>query len=373
MAVFVAFGAAGGSLAGSMPTVTAAAGIGSFALGLAMTAWTLANVAAMWWGGRLARHRSHRAVLLVAIPAFGLLTMALLASHAAPMFFAAYLLLGVAMGLTDVFMNAEGAAIEHDLGRPIFNSFHASVSLGLMVFAALASLLAASAGIWATAIAVAAMMAGAWLLVYRWVPARNLLAGRRPPALAIANRQPLVLLGLTAGLSIMAELSAILWSAKLLTEQAPQLAAVAGLGAAFFGLCNGAVRLRGDRLRARFGELPLMMGSIAVAITGFVAIGMSQSFALSVAGFAAVGFGTAVLVPCVFALAAGLMPENRAAGIGFVALAAGLPRAMGPWIFGWTAAAASLSAAFGLVAIGLAIAMALVMKLHRAVMAGESG
>ena len=115
-------------------------------------------------------------------------------------------------------------------------------------------------------------------------------------------------------LIIAGETAALMWSAKLLDELAPSLAAIAGLGAAFFGICNAAVRFPGDRLRARFGDLPLMVVSLVIAICGFLVLGVSGNFAVSAAAFAAVGLGTAVLIPCIFALAARFVPANRAGG-----------------------------------------------------------
>ena len=107
-----------------------------------------------------------------------------------------------------------------------------------------------------------------------------------------------------------------------------------------------------------------MMGSLFAAILGFAALGLSQDFGPSVAAFALVGFGTAPLIPCIFALAAGRVPENRAAAIGFVSAVAGLPRALAPWLFGWIAASVSTSFAFSLCAAVLAVAFALAVALR---------
>ena len=139
----------------------------------------------------------------------------------------------------------------------------------------------------------------------------------------------------------------------------------AGLGAAFFGLCNAAARFPGDLLRAWFGDLPLMMASLCVAIAGFATLAVSTNFVLSVAAFAAVGLGTAVLIPCVFSLPAGYVPGNRAGGIGYVSMIAGVPRTLAPWAFGSMAGNFGISAAFGLVAAGLLVALGLVAVLRQ--------
>ena len=171
-------------------------------------------------------------------------------------------------------------------------------------------------------------------------------------------------MGLAIGLSVAAETSSLFWSAKLLNDQAPELAAIAGLGAAFYGTCNAIVRFRGDRLRARYGEIPLMLGSLALATAGFIVLGLSHSFALNVIAFAAVGFGLAILCPCLFNLAAAQVPANRAAGLSFVSLIAGPPRILAPWIFGWVATSQSTSFAFGLCALLMVVAFGLIISLQ---------
>ena len=61
----------------------------------------------------------------------------------------------------------------------------------------------------------------------------------------------LIGLGVVIGVSIAAELAASLWSTLLLREEAPKLAAVSGLGAAFFSACQAALRFNADAIRVR--------------------------------------------------------------------------------------------------------------------------
>ena len=141
----------------------------------------------------------------------------------------------------------------------------------------------------------------------------------------------------------------------------------------FFGLCNASVRFAGDLIRARIGDLPLILASLALATFGFVLIGTSPYFALSVAAFAITGFGTACIIPSIFAIAALEMPDRRAAAIGIVSLVAGLPRALAPWAFGWIAGAQSTSFAFGLCAVAMVAAFAIVVMLNRCATRHRSG
>ena len=59
--------------------------------------------------------------------------------------------MGFCFGLTDLFMNAEAVALEHDLRRPVFMSFHGGVSAGVGVMAVAASWLSTQWGTWAVA------------------------------------------------------------------------------------------------------------------------------------------------------------------------------------------------------------------------------
>ncbi len=365
LAVYAAFGASLGAWAGSIPTITHASDISSNGLGIGLTAFTAANVIAMSQVSRLATRLSNRTALLCVLPAVAVATMALLMGAGPFIFYASLIVWGVALGILDLFMNAEASAIEHDMRKPIFAAFHGAASTGMPVLAILSSFLSTELGTWATGLIVFVPFIFAWVLVRRAIPARHLPLRRSVGEKAVTNRMPLVMMGLAAGLIITGEVAAIMWSAKLLDEQAPELAAIAGLGAAFFGLCNAMLRYPGDSLRRLLGDIPLMLGSLMVAITGFALLGASASFALSVAAFALIGLGTAILIPCLFALAAAHMPQNRAAGIGFVALIAGVPRAISPWAFGWIATNFSTSFAFGLCTIALAAALVLIVGLRQ--------
>lgn len=364
-AVFGAFGAAIGALAGSMPSVMRNAGLDAETFGLGLTFSTLLTVAAMSLGGQVARVASNRAVLLVVLPLFALSLLSYLTAQSPLWFFIALPVMGLCFGLTDLFMNAEAVALEHDLKRPVFMAFHGAVSAGVGVMAVASSFLSTAIGTWSVGAVVAALFALAWVLVYWRMAPRSLAKGAAARIATLPHKTPLMLLGIAAGLIIAAETAALLWSAKLLDEMAPALAAIAGIGAAFFGLCNAAVRFPGDRMRAVAGDVPLMVVSLSVSIIGFAALGLSMNYVLSVISFAAVGFGLALLIPSIFALAARLVPENRAGALSFVSLLTAVPRILAPLGFGFVAAEFGTAFAFGLVAVGLLLALLLVIAYAR--------
>ena len=88
---------------------------------------------------------------------------------------------------------------------------------------------------------------------------------------------------------------------------------------------------------------------------------------MSVAAFALVGFGTACVIPCIFALAGRLTAANRAKGIGFISLIAGLPRIGAPWLFGWLAETRSTSFAFAMCAVAMLTALVFIILIRKLV------
>ena len=369
MAVFAAFGSCVGIFAGSVPQLIAHYQLDNASYGIGVTVMTAATVGAMGASGWLARHVSHRGLLMFLLPAvLALIALLLTATHIA-LFFIAAALYGAASGSLDVIMNAEGGMIEVDLRRPVYTAFHGAVSLSIAFFAILSSYLSTRYGTTASILAAACCVGTAMIMVWRSVPARTLPekapVGEKPAPLRAAFSMPLILMGLAAGLIIASEISALLWSSKLLAESAPQLAEISGLGGAFFGLCNAIVRFPGDRLRARFGELPLMSVTILFAIIGFAGLALTNSFVLNVLFFALTGMGLAILCPCLFAMAARETPHNRAAGLSIALLIAGIPRTLAPMIFGGIAELFSIRAAFGVSAVALLGALAVIRLLGR--------
>jgi MFS family permease len=364
MLVFAGFGVAAGAWAGAVPHVTKRAGIDSYSLGIGFTIAALATVIIMALGGRIGRHLSNRSVLLLALPLVAIATLGLLAATTAYMFFVFLVAQAACLGLCDVFMNAEASAIEHEVRKPIFTAFHGAVSLAMAAAAIISSYLTNLFGPFCMAAIVAVCLALAWFAVFLNVSSRQLVAQGHGRLSDLVGNMPLLLMGLIVGISITMETSAMFWSAKLLDEQAPELAKIAGLGVAFYGTCNAIVRFNGDAMRARFGEIPLLIASFALASMGLLGLGLSLSFAANIAAFAMIGFGLAIICPCLFNMAASTVPHNRAGGIGYISLVAGLPRILGPYAFGWIAATYSTGTAFGAGTILLLTAMALVFVLR---------
>jgi MFS family permease len=364
MLVFAAFGAVVGTFSGSIPVILRQTGISSELFGLTLTAMTVAAVIMMALGGPISRRFSYRMILLATLPLIGMALTLVMTTHSAALLIMLLIIKGGLIGLTDCIMNAEGSVIEHDLARPVFTVFHGGLSVAVAVSAILSSLLTDSLGPLASCAVALAVIAFAVWGVWSHTPFRALPEKPAKGAAGIMT-MPLVLMGLAVGLVNAAEMSAVFWSAKMLHGMAPELAAIAGLGVAFFGLCNAAIRMPGDGLRARFGDTRLMLASLAAAVLGFLALWLSPGFVFSVFAFALVGLGLAIVCPCIFNMAARDTPANRAGALGYVGLVAGGPRILAPYTFGWISGGYSINAAFGVCAIVTFAALMLVLALAR--------
>jgi MFS family permease len=358
-AVFFAFALGLGLWAGATPTLMQRTGLTAAGLGLVLTLHAAAYVAAMTGCGWLSRHVEPRRMLLVSLPLHALAFLLLFTAGSALVLTLALVLVGATAGSTDLAMNTEGTAVERELGRPVLTRMHAAASAAFALGALLGSLLATGAGtLWCAVLAVGIVLpvlGALWRLGPRTVVESQ--ATQRPARGGLPSG--VLPLGAVLGLTIAAEITAAMWSSKYLAEQAAQLAAFAGAGAAFFTGSQALVRFFGDPLRRRFGDHALVMASLATAVCGFSFVGLFEGFGPALFGFALVGLGTACVVPCCFAMVAARSPQRAAAALGAASLLSGAVRLPTPLFLGAMATAWSDSAAFLCIACGLVVALLL--------------
>jgi MFS family permease len=349
--VFVAFGAIVGSHVGALPVIVKSASVDPEFFGRTQSFAMVAALVAMMIGGFISRRYNHRLVMLVALPiCLAALVYGLMVGSPST-YLISNLFLASSLSFLDLNMNAEGSEIEAEIKRPVFNTYHAGVSLGMATAAIVSSYLSVKVSVMVPAVVATFLVLWAFVEVWRNIPDRvphvQLEAGSR----AGLPKLRLTMIGLTIGFSNAAEITAMLWAGQLLAELKPELLAYSGLGAAFFGLCGGAMRLWGDHLRQRFGDLWVVASGLILATLGFAVIGLQPGFAIAVAAFAAVGGGLGFVFPYLFALAGKQAVEQRAAAMGYAAAISGGPRFIIPWFLGVAATWYSISTVFALAAV----------------------
>ncbi len=357
--VFFALGLGVGLWGGAAGAILTRAGVDPASFGVILTVYTGVYLMAMSAGGALAHRFGPPRVLTVSAGLFGATLCGLLDAGSGPTVAGFLLASGLFGGVVDVTMNAEGARIERLRGKPVLARLHASASAGIALGAILGSLLAASVAPWVAGLLALASLAGAGLAYDR--------AARREPAPPQAPAAPhaarglsftpaLIGLGLVIGVSVAAETAATGWSSLLLRDEALRLAAIAGLGAGFFAICQATLRFNADIIRLQVSDGRIIVVSFAIATLGFTLAAADVGFAASVAGFALIGFGTGAIVPCSYALAARQSPGRPAVGLASASLISTLTRLPAPLATGAIAEHFSLPAAFGAFALALAAA-----------------
>lgn len=360
-ATFAAFGLAMGVWNGASANVVAQVGASATMFGVALTLFTTLYLATMSSAGAVASRIGVRRALIFALLTMGPALGLAVAARTQAWMFVTLSLYGAIGGLMDSTMNAEGARVEQDLGKPIFVQFHAVASGAVAAGALIGSYAAFHGAVWVSAWMAEAALIAAALAVNGVIAERPVDSARLKGGASLRSVDlRLAILGLAVGVSIACEGSALAWSGLLLRRLSPGMAAFAGVGAAFFAGFQSIARFRIDRIRRLVSDRSLMLGSYLVACVGLQLIGADAGFALSAFGFAVLGTGTAAIVPCGFSLAArrpGLSAGLAISAISFFGL---FPRAPAPLVTGLVADALSLPVAFFGLALLMLVAMAAV-------------
>ena len=282
--------------------------------------------------------------LLVPVQIVTLLALALMPSVAllAP----ALVLFGAAYGATDVAMNGWATEVEAAKGRPILSSFHAAWSLAGGLGAVTGLIFAGIAPLWHfAAVGLPAALVTGWLCRTPW----DSHVTEDGPVFALP-RGGLVLVGVVALASALAEGAVADWSALYLVETLSQSEARAPLGYAAFSVAMVAIRLSGDRLIARLGPVVATRASGIAAVTGATLIALAPSLAVALPGFALLGLGLGVIFPLAFSRAARSRSMPAGQAIAAVATLGYGGILIGPPLIGWISALTDLRFGMGTLA-----------------------
>jgi MFS family permease len=362
-AVFFVNGALVASWAPYIPRIKSDLDLSARSLGFVLLAMAFGAVAAMPGAGWMVERLGTRATLAGAVAlGYVALPFVLLAPNAISLA-AVLVVLGAATGVTDVAMNANGAAVEQRYGRPILSSLHALWSIGAFAAAGVTALMAAIGVPAELHLLVASLLLGAIGLTAcaRLMPAAE-RARDRPRGHARPSRR---VLGLTliAFSSFLCEGAINEWGALYLRGPLGESAAMGAAGYAVFVGSMAAMRLTGDRLTSRFGRAPIVRAGGALAGAALaIALLVGHPVAAFVA-FACLGLGLANVFPLVVS-AAGRAPVPAAA-IAAVSTGGYSGALIGPPVIGFVTDAASLPVALGLV-VALCALITLLAGLVRA-------
>lgn len=249
---------------------------------------------------------------------------------------------GAGNGIADVAMNVEGAAVEKAVSRNIMPWFHAFWSLGTVTGAGLSALMSfLGVGIAPHTIAMALVMAPVLWIVSRvitddrgsvseeGVSQRSTLADR----LRVWKEPRTLAIGIIALGMAFAEGSANDWLALAIVDGRDQTNALGALWFGFFTLGMMTGRIGGVYLLDKFGRVPVLQWSAAMAIAGLALVILVEQPVLSGLGALMWGLGSSLGFPVGMSAAAD-NPEGSAARVSAVATVAYGAFLIGPPLIG---------------------------------------
>ncbi|WP_157250810.1 MFS transporter [Nonomuraea typhae] len=356
---FVLAGLMVGTMTVRIPALTDKLGLSEGAVGGVLLAWGLGALVTMQSMRGVMNRAGSRAVLRVGGPMTALSLFGLAFAPNLPLLIAAAAVFGMAFGIVDVAMNAQGATVEKAYGRPLMNGMHAGWCVGAISAGVFGSLsIAVGLSMTANLVLVALVSLPVMFFVGRAYlpdsPATADDSAARPP-----KRLPPVvyLFGAIMFFAFMVEGTVADWNGLFMRDSLGAPEALAALGYPIFEAGMLLARLTGDRLRARFGVKGLMTAS-GLATAAFFAIVLTAATPImALAAMFFVGLGVATIAPVTMSMA-GTATDTpgpaiaQAAAMGYAGLL------LGPVVIGFLSDLSSLRTALGLaVVLGLLIAL----------------
>lgn len=358
-AIFFLTGAGTANWAVRIPAVQDRLDLSTGGLGLALLGLSAGAIVAMAAAGRLVASHGSRPVTWVAIFAFAVtLTLPPLALNSA-MLMLSLVALGMANGLLDVAMNAQAAAVQKRLGRPIMSRVHALYSFGGLVGAATGGQAAAhgiGAGSHLLAVGIVIAVSAA-AVAARMLPAS---ADAAPDHVSLARpSRALWALGFVAFCVLLGEGAMANWSAVYLRDISLAGPGLAAAGFASFSLMMTAGRAVGDSLAARLGNVRVTrIGGIIATLGATCALVFPHPLPV-ILGFGAIGAGLASIFPIVLGASARTPGVLPGAAIAMVSMCGYAGLLAGPPLIGAVANTLTLRGGLVLVALTSSIVVAL--------------
>ena len=290
-----------------IPALKAAQQLDDGQLGLVGMLFGAAALVTMQFVGAMVARIGTARVIRLALVLMPVVLVATGLRHGLLVYLLAIVALGAVHGTLDVAMNAQAVAVERLAGRPILSGCHAAWSVSAVVasligagMVALGVHPAAHFACIGAAVVVAGLLVGPRLLDAD--PVRNDASKPRVRWHSGWNRT-VVRLGLTGFALMLGEGAALGWSAIFLHDSRGASLALASTALTAYTACQTIGRLRGDRLKVRYGARAMFRVGALVAILGFAVAVASPWPVISVVGFAIFGFGGSSLLPMTFSAA----------------------------------------------------------------------
>jgi MFS family permease len=255
-----------------------------------------------------------------------------------------FVVIGLSTGMLDVAMNAQAVMVEQQYRRPIMTSFHAFFSIGMAL------------GAWCGALFSdlrvelpehLMIISAVSLLFILWVR-RNLIEDKpditdahEGPLFRVPNRAMLSV-GIIAFCCMVGEGAVSEWSVNYMEKVALAPQALAPIALSGFATAMTLGRLLGDRFRAWWGDIRLIVLGGLISTAGMaLAIAWPLPY-VAITGFFLVGLGLSTIVPITYSIAGSTKDLPPGVGLAMVTTVGYSGFLFGPAIIGFVADIANL-------------------------------
>ena len=331
--------------------------------GLHVAAFAAGSMVAGVVSARLERALGRRTLFWSAAALMGAGAVGLTAGRVAAVTVGSVLVMGVGGGLLLVTIQAALADRHGERRAVALAEANVAASVAYVVLIGVLSLTAALNAGWRVA-----LLASLVVPALTWWSNRRLAIDAPPPSRMAQGRLPGVFWIAAAMLFCMAaaEWCITAWGATFVEDAAGVSTdtAVALMAGYFGGVVVG--RTLGSRLARRHDPARLLALALAVTAAGFAVLWPSTGPVQALVGLSLLGLGLGNLFPMGLSVTVGLAPERAALASGRAVVMTSFAVLLAPLTVGTLADATSLTAAFGVVPVALALAAAGLALVRRA-------
>ena len=295
-----------------IPDIKSTLGLSDSELGLGLLAFPLGTMVGLSIAGSLIARIGLRQSCRIALPLFALIFIGVGWATSLVGLMVVLAFAGIAIGVCETAMNTEAARIERHAGKRLMSRCHGFWSLGTMAGALVGAAFAdasISVGVHFLValpfIAIAGFFAASFLPVLERVDEQRAEDSNDggESVFRLPHRAIVLLCVMPLGI-MMVEGAFIDWSAVFMRDVLSASPWVIGITYSFFSIVMAAVRMFGDSLATRFGDLAVVRVSALAATIGIGMFAFSPNTPFALVAAALCGAGVAVVFPLAVTAAA---------------------------------------------------------------------
>mgnify|MGYP000665045461 FL=1 len=364
---FFVFGLAPAALIVRLPLVRELVNVTTAELGIILLCGSLGAILSVTQAGRLIAKFGTRAAIIFGstLVLVGLVGEAIaIVNHSAFGYALLAFIAGLGMGIADVGINVDGAAIETASSKTVLPKMHAAFSIGTFIGAGIGTLASRlDINLLAQMSAVAGLTVLLPLFTAKYLPANNGMddfaakdpSSAKEPKVSVCRNRTVIYLSIAILGLTLAEGASNDWLTIALVDDFDQTATMAGIGYAILLGAMTLTRFFGGNLADKFGRVLTLQVCALTGVAGMLLIILSGNVYVAFVGAAMWGCGVALGFPLL--LSAAGEGENAARKVAFVASSGYMAFLVGPPLLGFLGQAWGLTNMFYVIAGFLLVAV----------------